>query len=98
MHKAAALSLADVIRYSSNIGIVEFGQRLSPRQKYETFRDLGFGMPVGVPLPAESSGTRREPREWSKQTLASILNGYEIAVTPLQPTCASAAIANGGER
>ncbi|HKR08356.1 MAG TPA: penicillin-binding protein 2, partial [Gemmatimonadaceae bacterium] len=97
MHKAPRLSLADVIRYSSNIGIVEFGQRLTPRQKYEMFRDLGFGMQLGVPLPAESPGTLREPRQWSKQTPASILMGYEIAVTPLQLVTAYAAIANGGE-
>ncbi len=97
MHKAASLSLADVIRYSSNVGIVEFGQRLTPRQKYETFRDLGFGTPIGVPLPAEAAGTLREPRQWSKQTSASILMGYEIAVTPLQLVTAYAAIANGGE-
>ena len=97
MHKAPQLSLADVIRYSSNIGIVEFGQRLTPRQKYELFRDLGFGMPLGVPLPAESPGTLREPRLWSRQTPASILMGYEIAVTPLQLVTAYAAIANGGE-
>jgi len=97
MHKAATLSLADVIRYSSNVGIVEFGQRLTPRQKYETFRDLGFGMPLGVPLPAESPGILREPRQWSRQTSASILMGYEIAVTPLQLVSAYAAIANGGE-
>lgn len=97
MHKTAQLSLADVIRFSSNIGIVEFGQRLTARQKYEMFRDLGFGMPLGIPLPAESPGTLREPREWSRQTNASILMGYEIAVTPLQLVTAYSAIANGGE-
>jgi cell division protein FtsI (penicillin-binding protein 3) len=96
-HNAAQLSLADVIRFSSNIGIVEFGLRLTPREKYETFRDLGFGMPLGVPLPAESPGTLREPKTWSKQTAASILMGYEIAVTPLQLVTAYSAIANGGE-
>jgi cell division protein FtsI (penicillin-binding protein 3) len=97
MHKTAQLSLADVIRFSSNIGIVEFGQRLTPREKYETFRDLGFGMTLGVPLPAESPGTLRDPKQWSKQSSASILMGYEIAVTPLQLVTAYSAIANGGE-
>lgn len=97
MHKASALSLADVIRFSSNVGIVQFGQRLTPREKYETFRDLGFGMSLGVPLPAEAAGTLREPRQWSRQTSASILMGYEIAVTPLQLVTAYSAIANGGE-
>jgi cell division protein FtsI (penicillin-binding protein 3) len=97
MHKSPQLTLSDVIRFSSNVGIVEFGERLTPRQKYETFRDLGFGMPLGIPLPAESPGTLREPKTWSKQTSASILMGYEIAVTPLQLVTAYSAIANGGE-
>jgi cell division protein FtsI (penicillin-binding protein 3) len=54
-------------------------------------------MQLGVPLPAESPGTLREPKAWSKQTAASILMGYEIAVTPLQLVTAYSAIANGGE-
>jgi cell division protein FtsI (penicillin-binding protein 3) len=97
MHKAPQLSLADVIRFSSNVGIVQFGQRLSPREKYDTFRDLGFGTTAGVPLPAEATGTLREPRLWSRQTASSILMGYELAVTPLQLVTAYSAIANGGE-
>jgi cell division protein FtsI (penicillin-binding protein 3) len=97
LHKAPHLSLADVIRFSSNVGIVQFGQRLSPREKFETFRDLGFGATSGVPLPAEASGTLREPSAWSKQTPASILLGYEVTVTPLQLVAAYSAIANGGE-
>src|SRR6266540_1292522 len=97
MHKAASLSLADVVKFSSNVGIVTFGQRLTPREKYENFRDFGFGAPTGIPLPAESPGTLREPKTWSKQTPASVLMGYEIAVTPLQLVTAYSAIANGGE-
>ncbi len=97
VHKESSMSLANVIKYSSNIGIVRFSERLSHREKYEVLRDLGFGAPTSVPLPAEASGTLREPARWSKQTAASVVMGYEIAVTPLQLATAYASIANGGE-
>ena len=97
IHKAPEMSLADVIRFSSNIGIVRFAERLTPRAKYELLRDLGFGAPTGVALPAEASGTLREPARWSRTSAASLAMGYEIAVTPLQLATAYAAIANGGE-
>lgn len=96
-HPAAFLSLSDVVKFSSNIGIVTFGERLTPREKYENFRDFGFGAPTGIALPAESPGILREPKTWSKQTPASVLMGYEIAVTPLQLVTAYSAIANGGD-
>ncbi|HEX6574897.1 MAG TPA: penicillin-binding transpeptidase domain-containing protein [Gemmatimonadaceae bacterium] len=97
VHKAAQMSLADVIRYSSNIGIVGFGSRLTPREKYETLRDLGFGIGTGVPIPGESDGILREPARWSDQSSASLVMGYEISVTPLQLASAYAALANGGQ-
>ena len=96
-HKAAELSLSDVIRYSSNIGIVRFAQRLTPREKFETLRDFGFGTATGVPLPAEADGTLREPARWNRTSGSSIVMGYEVAVTPLQLVAAYSAIANGGE-
>jgi cell division protein FtsI (penicillin-binding protein 3) len=97
VHSAERLSLADVIRFSSNIGIVRFAERLTPREQYEALRDFGFGTPTGIPYPGEASGTLREPRYWSKQSAASLAMGYEIAVTPLQLALAYGAIANGGE-
>jgi cell division protein FtsI (penicillin-binding protein 3) len=96
-HKAPQLSLSEVIRYSSNVGIVRFAERLTPREKFETLRDFGLGTPTGVPLPGESDGTLREPRKWNRTSGSSIVMGYEVAVTPLQLVAAYSAIANGGE-
>ncbi|MEP7066265.1 MAG: penicillin-binding transpeptidase domain-containing protein, partial [Gemmatimonadota bacterium] len=95
-HKLPTMSLSDVIRYSSNIGIVKFTSRFTPREKYDVLRDFGFGMPTGLPYPAEAAGTLRLPKEWSKMSPASLAMGYEIAVTPLQLAAAYVPIANGG--
>ncbi len=96
-HPAEALSLADVIKYSSNIGIVKFVSRMSQGEEYETLRDFGFGMPTGISLPGEASGVLRIPSRWSRQSAASLAMGYELSVTPLQLATAYAAVANGGE-
>ena len=96
-HPGAQFSLADVIRFSSNIGIVQFAMRLSPREEFEALRDFGFGSPTGVPYPVESGGTLHEPGRWSKQSANSLAMGYEVAVTPVQLAAAYVAIANGGE-
>ena len=96
-HPYPQLALSDVIRYSSNIGIVQFAERFTPREEYEALRDFGFGTPTGVSYPVEASGTLRAPVKWSRQSANSMAMGYEIAVTPLQLASAYVAIANGGE-
>jgi cell division protein FtsI (penicillin-binding protein 3) len=93
---AKELSLRDVIRVSSNIGIVKFSQRLTVREEFELLRDLGFGSPTGVPYPAEARGIVRAPKDWTPQSAASMVMGYEVAVTPLQLATAYSAVANGG--
>ena len=97
VHRESSMTLEEVIRYSSNVGIVKFTERLSPRAQYEGLRDLGFGTPTGVPFPSEAGGTLAPPERWSRLSPASLAMGYEIAVTPIQLAVAYAAIANGGE-
>ncbi|HET7188452.1 MAG TPA: penicillin-binding transpeptidase domain-containing protein [Gemmatimonadaceae bacterium] len=96
-HRAPRLNLAEVIRFSSNVGIVQFAERLSPREEFEALRDFGFGTATGVPYPVEASGTLREPARWSTQSANSMAMGYEVAVTPLQLAAAYVALANDGE-
>jgi cell division protein FtsI (penicillin-binding protein 3) len=97
VHAEPSMTLSEVIRHSSNIGIVKFASRLAPREQYEVLRDLGFGTPTGIPFPSEAGGTLRTPDEWTRVSPASLAMGYEIAVTPVQLAVAYAAIANGGK-
>ena len=96
-HFAPSMTLRDVIRWSSNVGIVQFAQRLTPAEEYEALRDVGFGLDQEFHFLGELPGTLRDPSHWSKQSPASLAIGYELAVTPLQLALAYGAIANGGE-
>lgn len=96
-HPLGRVPLRDVLKWSSNVGIVKFASRLTPREEFETLRDFGFGTPTGIQFPSEAAGTLREPRRWSRQSAASLAIGYELSATPLQLAVAYAAIANGGE-
>ena len=85
-----------MIRFSSNIGIARFTERLSRRELFEILRDFGFGAPTGVTYPSEASGVLKEPRSWSCPSQARIAIGYEISVTAVQLAAAYGAIANDG--
>ena len=91
-----SLTLADVIRVSSNIGIVKFAARLEPDEQYLTLRDFGFGSPTGIEFPAEAAGRLRPPAEWQRPSAASLAMGYELSVTPIQVAMAYGALANDG--
>ncbi len=95
-HPLGVVTLDDVIRYSSNIGIAKFSQRLEPAELYEALRDFGFGTPTGIEFPGESPGVLRAPRAWSDRSAASLAMGYELSVTPLQLAAAYASFANEG--
>jgi len=96
VHRAESMTFAEVIRHSSNIGMILAAEALTPQEHYEALRDFGFGTGTGLPFPSEASGFFRAPSRWSKQSKASLSMGYEITVTPVQLAAAYGAIANDG--
>lgn len=96
VHGRGRITLSDVLRYSSNVGVAKAAYDLEAGDLYEGIRDFGFGVPTGVQLPGEAAGRLRKPQEWSKQSKVSLSYGYEVGVTPLQMASAYASLANGG--
>lgn len=96
IHGYGWLTAAEVLRHSSNIGMVKLVDRLTPEEQYAALRGFGFGTPTGVRYPSESGGRLSHPRDWSGYSQASLAMGYELLVTPLQMTMAYGALANGG--
>jgi cell division protein FtsI (penicillin-binding protein 3) len=94
--RVGKVTLAHALRVSSNVAMAKLADRYTPSEQYELLRDFGFGLPTGVPLPGEATGTLRHPRHWSRQSSVSLAIGYEMAATPLQMAMAYGALANGG--
>lgn len=91
------LSFREVIEKSSNIGTVKAAQILGPDTLYKYIKLFGFGAKSGIDLPGEISGLIREPKAWSKISIAAVPIGQEVGVTAIQLVAAMSVIANGGE-
>lgn len=96
-HPHDRLSLADVIKVSSNIGAYKIAGKIGPEKLYKTIRAFGFGEKTGIDLPGETSGILADPSKWSPVQFATVSFGQGVAVTPLQVAMAFSAIANGGK-
>jgi len=90
------LTVPEVIKFSSNIGMVELAMRVKQEKLYEEYSGFGFGKPTGSDLPGEVSGILRPVSQWDNSTISSIPYGQEVAVTAMQLARAYSAIANGG--
>ncbi len=91
------LSFREVIEKSSNIGTVKAAQILGPDTLYKYIKLFGFGTKSGIDLPGEISGLIREPKAWSKISIAAVPIGQEVGVTAIQLVTAMSVIANGGQ-
>ncbi|MGA8028146.1 MAG: penicillin-binding protein, partial [Bryobacteraceae bacterium] len=92
----SALSMQDVLAFSSNIGAIRIGMQVGSKNLYEYIRRFGFGRRTGIELPAEAPGLVRPLKRWQPTSIGSVPMGHEISVTSVQLAQAGSVIANGG--
>lgn len=92
-----ALTVTEILKYSSNIGSAKIGKRLERERLHKYLTGFGFGTQTGIDLPGETGGMLRKPSRWFEIDLAAISFGQGLTVTPLQVATAFGAIANGGK-
>jgi len=90
------LSVPDLLKYSSNVGMIEAAQRFEPAELYYWLRDFGFAKPVPLDEHYTGEGSMQHYDKWVPQDQASISIGQGITVTALQLAVAYSVFANDG--
>lgn len=94
--KEGAMTLAQILERSSNIGIAKVVERVGPASFYRMARALGFGTKTGLPLPGETNGELKPLADLTRVGLAAASYGYGLQVSAVQTLAAYSAVANGG--
>ena len=91
-----SLSVADILKYSSNVGAVKIGLELGAEDFGHWIHRFGFGAPTGVQFPGEEQGIVIPVDDYSGSTMGNLPIGQGLSVTPMQMAAAYSAIADGG--
>ncbi len=94
-----ALSVGNILKHSSNVGMVRIVQQMKADLYYSWLRRLGLGETVGIDLPSEASGQFKERKTFvgSPVEPATTAFGQGFSLTPLQLVQLQGALANGGK-
>ena len=95
-HGNETLSVAQILKVSSNIGADEIGLKLGSQPFDYWVHRFGFGSPTGVDLPGEERGIVLHAWQYSGSSMSNLPIGQGESVTPIQMAAAYSAIANGG--
>jgi len=96
VHPYPYLTVAEIVKHSSNIGSVKIAQRLGKETFHKYLLGFGFGAKTKIELPGEQSGWVRNWTRWRDVEFATMAYGYGITVTPIQIAGAVAAFGNDG--
>lgn len=90
------LAVSDILRVSSNVGMIRLGERFSSPELAAWYRHFGFGESVAIKHAANAEGTINPPATWVPQDHASAVIGQSMSATALQLAAAYSIFANDG--
>jgi cell division protein FtsI (penicillin-binding protein 3) len=93
------LTIADILKYSSNVGMVRLMQKLQAGLYYGWLERLGLDKETGIDLPAESAGQSKGYEQFTESSIepATTAFGQGFSLTPLKLLQLHSTIANGGK-
>ncbi|WP_313950281.1 penicillin-binding protein 2 [Accumulibacter sp.] len=96
-HAHGALTVAQVIQKSSNVGTAKIAAMLPPQKMWEMFDHVGFGRVSALGFPGEVSGRLRPWKSWRPIEQATMSYGHGISVTLIQLARAYSVFARDGD-
>ncbi|HEY2927696.1 peptidoglycan D,D-transpeptidase FtsI family protein [Piscinibacter sp.] len=96
-HPHGALTVAEVIQKSSNVGTVKMAMQMQPREMWELFTQVGFGQKPQIAFPGAVTGRLRPYKTWRPIEQATMSYGYGLSTSLFQLARAYAVFAHDGE-
>ncbi len=96
-HPHGALTVAQVIQKSSNVGAAKVAAMLPAQKMWQMFDDIGFGRPPKLGFPGEVSGRVRPWKSWRPIEQATMSYGHGISVSLIQLARAYTVFARDGD-
>jgi len=96
-HPHGALTVAQVIQKSSNVGTVKMALEFPPKEMWEMFDSVGFGQAPNLGFPGEVNGRLRPWKNWRPIEQATMSYGHGIAISLVQLARAYTVFARDGE-
>ena len=95
-HHYGNLTLAEIVKVSSNIGALKVGALIGKKRLHDSLRSFGFGSRTGIDFGGEVGGYMAPFQYWRDIHAGTIAFGQGISVTAMQVVAGTCAIANGG--
>ena len=96
-HPHGALTVAEVIQKSSNVGTVKMAMQMDRREMWELYTQVGFGQKPQIDFPGAVTGRLRPYKTWRPIEQATMSYGYGLSTSLFQLARAYTVFARDGE-